>query len=54
MLWFEQDWNGGDGWITSGDVVCHARIYQGPNLRSRHPRIICATICLVWNNLLTN
>jgi hypothetical protein len=20
-------WNGGDGWILLGDVVCHARIY---------------------------
>jgi hypothetical protein len=20
-------WNGGDGWILSGDVGCHARIY---------------------------
>jgi hypothetical protein len=19
-------WNGGDGWIPSGDVVCHAQI----------------------------
>jgi hypothetical protein len=26
MLWFEQDWNGGDGWIPLGDVACHARI----------------------------
>jgi hypothetical protein len=26
MLWFEQGWNGGDGWILSGDVVGHARI----------------------------
>jgi hypothetical protein len=23
----EQAWNGGDGWIPSGDVVCHAQIY---------------------------
>jgi hypothetical protein len=22
MLWFAQGWNGGDGWIPSGDVVC--------------------------------
>jgi hypothetical protein len=26
MLWFEQGWNGGDGWIPSGDVVGHAQI----------------------------
>jgi hypothetical protein len=25
-LWFEQGWNGGDGWIPSDDMVCHARI----------------------------
>jgi hypothetical protein len=25
-MWFEQGWNGGDGWIPSGDVACHARI----------------------------
>jgi hypothetical protein len=22
-----KDWNGGDGWNPSGEVVCHARIY---------------------------
>jgi hypothetical protein len=52
MLWFEQGlewWR----WLRpSGDVV--ARIYLGPNLRSRHPRTTCATTCLVWNRLLTN
>jgi hypothetical protein len=26
MLWFEQDWNGGDGGNLSGDVVSHAQI----------------------------
>jgi hypothetical protein len=24
MLWFEQGWNGEDGWSLSGDVACHA------------------------------
>jgi hypothetical protein len=43
MLWFEQGWDGGDGWILSGDVVCHVRICQGLNLRSRHPMTTCAT-----------
>jgi hypothetical protein len=42
------DWNGGDGWILLGDVVYHARICQGPNLRSRHPRIIGAATCAVF------
>jgi hypothetical protein len=54
MLWFEQDWNGGDGWNPSGDVVSHARICYRPNLMSRHHRTTCATTCLVWNDLLTN
>jgi hypothetical protein len=22
-----KDWNGGDGWNPSGEVVCHAQIY---------------------------
>jgi hypothetical protein len=26
MLWFEQGWNGGDGWIPSGDIDSYARI----------------------------
>jgi hypothetical protein len=53
MLWFEQGWNGGDGWIPSGDVACHARICYGPNLRSRPPgqhvppRVQYGTACLV-------
>jgi hypothetical protein len=25
-LWFEQGWNGRDGWIPSGDVIGHTRI----------------------------
>jgi hypothetical protein len=31
-----------------------ARIFLGPNLRSRHPRTICVAMCLVWNDLLNN
>jgi hypothetical protein len=54
MMWFEQGWNGGDGWIPSGDVVCHARICQGPDIRSRHPRTTCVATCLIWNGLPTN
>jgi hypothetical protein len=54
MLWFEQGWNGGDGWIPSGDMACHAQICYGLNLRSRHPRTTCATTCPVWKGLLTN
>jgi hypothetical protein len=54
MMWLEQDWNGGDGWIPLGDVACHARICYGPNLRNRHPRTTGVTTCPVWNDLLTN
>jgi hypothetical protein len=47
-------WYGGDGWTLSGDVISHARIYYGPNLRNRHPRTTGATTCSVWNSLHTN
>jgi hypothetical protein len=35
-------------------MACGARIHQGPNLRGRHPRIIYAATCPVWNGFLTN
>jgi hypothetical protein len=54
MLWFEQGWNGEDGGNPLGDVVCHARICYGPNLRSRYPRTTSAATCQIWNGLLTN
>jgi hypothetical protein len=47
-------WNGRDDWIPSSDVICLARICEGLNLRSRHPRTTGATTYLVWNGLLTN
>jgi hypothetical protein len=47
-------WNGGDSWIPSGDVVCYARICEGLNRESKHPRTTCTTTCLVWSGLLTN
>jgi hypothetical protein len=53
MLWFEQGLNG-VGWNPSGEVVCHARIFLEPSHRSRHPRTTCATMCPVWNGLLSN
>jgi hypothetical protein len=44
---------GGHGWIPLGDVVFHARICYGPNLRSRPPgqhvppRVWYGTACLL-------
>jgi hypothetical protein len=51
MLWFEKRMEWWRWLIQSCHVV--ARICQGPNLRSRHPRTTCATMCLVWNDLMT-
>jgi hypothetical protein len=35
-------------------MACGAQICYGLNHRSRHPRITCATMCPIWNDLLTN
>jgi hypothetical protein len=35
-------------------MTCGARICQGPNVRSRHPRITRATTYPIWSSLLTN
>jgi hypothetical protein len=52
VVWARLEWW---RWLDFvSEVPCHARICYGPNLRSRPPRITCATMCPVWNNLLTN
>jgi hypothetical protein len=45
-----------DGMVEMVDtvMVCGAQMCYGPNIWSRHPRTTCATMCLVWNDLLTN
>jgi hypothetical protein len=48
MLWFEQGWKGGDGWILSGDVVGHARILGvDPPGQHEPPRVRYGMACLL-------
>jgi hypothetical protein len=53
MLWFEQGWNGGDGWIPSGDVVGHAQSVKdqilGVDTPGQHvsQRVRYGTTCLL-------
>jgi hypothetical protein len=35
-------------------MACATQICSGPNLSSRHPKTTCATMCPLWNDLLTN
>jgi hypothetical protein len=53
MMWFEQGWNGGDGWIPSGDVVFMLESAKdqilGVDTPGQHvpPRVQYETACLI-------
>jgi hypothetical protein len=53
MLWFEQGWNGGDGWIPSGNAPCHAKSAKDrilgvdPPGQQVSPRVRYGTACLL-------
>jgi hypothetical protein len=68
MLWFEQGWNGGDGWILSGVVetvgFCHVMWFimlesakdriLGVDTPGQHvpPRVRYGTTCLLIRNAI--